>query len=78
MNKEFMKKDRILRRNVEIDQIFTIFVNISLNLLPFLSFDYPDNNKSHFYKLFCEWNHDKDRIKDYLITLFCESLDEMS
>ncbi len=37
--------DNILRRKIELQQIFSIFTSISLNLLPFLASDFPESNK---------------------------------
>jgi hypothetical protein len=56
--------DKMLRKDVEIEQIFTIFTTLTLNILPYFASDYPDNNKSEFYRLFCQWNRMKDSITE--------------
>lgn len=66
-----MKKDHLLRRDVEVHQVFSIFASVALNLLPFLASDYPEDDKSVFYKVFCQWNLMKERVVEAMLSNFC-------
>ncbi|CDW78725.1 UNKNOWN [Stylonychia lemnae] len=72
-NNDMIYKKHYLRKNQEIRQIFTIFTAVSLNLLPFFASDYPDDDKSHFYKVYCQWNENMEGITEYMIENFCRS-----
>ena len=71
-------KNHVLRRDVEIHQIFTIFATITLNLLPFLASDYPEDDKSFYYKLFCKWNKNREQLVDSIVTGFCRGDEEIN
>ncbi len=51
--REGLITNKMLRRNIEIEQIFTVFTALTLNILPYFASDYPDANKSEYYRLFC-------------------------
>ncbi len=68
---EFLKNKKIMRRDHEIKQILMIFVSISLNLLPYFASDYPENDKSQYYQIYCQWNSMKDRIIEKMMNNFC-------
>eukprot|EP00347_Sterkiella_histriomuscorum_P007621 403348212 len=74
---QIMRKQHYLRKYFEINQIFTVFNSVSINLLPYFASDYPDNDKSYYYKLFCQWNKFKDTLTQTMIDNFCRSDSEI-
>jgi hypothetical protein len=49
----------------------TIFVAVALNLVPFFASDYPEHDKSHYYKLYCQWNAQREHLVTVLLDHFC-------
>ncbi len=62
-----------MHRDLEIRQIFTIYVAVSLKLLPLYSSDYPDQDKSKYYKLYCQWDYMQNELVELLLDTFCRS-----
>lgn len=62
-----------MHRDIEIRQIFTIYVAVALKLLPLYSSDYPDQDKSKFYKFFCQWDYMQGDLVELLLDTFCRS-----
>jgi hypothetical protein len=55
-----------------------VFVAVALNLLPYLSSDYPDEDKSNFYKMYTEWNSIKDELVDLMLNDLCRIDSELT
>ncbi len=60
-----------MHREQEIRLIFTVFVAVTLKLLPLYSSDYPDQDKSKYYKFFCQWDYMQSDLVDLLLDTFC-------
>ena len=48
-----------------------MFVAVSINLLPYFASDYPEYDKSYYYKLFCQWNSMQEHLIEVLLDNFC-------
>ena len=70
---DILQKDHLLRKQIEIKQVFTIFTAVSLNLLPYFASDFPEHEKAFYYKLYCQWNSMRDKITDNVVTSFCRA-----
>jgi hypothetical protein len=70
---DYLNRNLLLRKEVEIAQIFEIFTCVALNLLPYLAADYPENDKSQYYKLYCKWNLVRQRVTQSMLETFCRS-----
>lgn len=73
IKEDIMKNKKLMRKDHEIKQIFMIFVALAVNLLPFYASDFPENDKSQFYQIYCQWNSMKDKIIDIMVKSFCRS-----
>lgn len=63
---ETLKSQKCLSR-LDLMRIFITFISVSLDILPFYSFDYPDPSKEHFKQLLYHWNASKQLLLEHII-----------
>lgn len=49
IQREARHRDQLMRKDGEVRQIFTVFTALSLNIIPYLASDYPDEDKTGYY-----------------------------
>lgn len=57
VNSNLLNENKLLRKDFEVRQVFTIFTTIALNLLPAFASDYPEEDRSAYYALFKKWTY---------------------
>jgi hypothetical protein len=71
MASSLLNESKLLRKDYEIKQIFSIFCSVALNLLPYFACDYPETDKSNFFRLFTNWNVYKEEQVSNMVDGFC-------
>ena len=61
----------LLRKDKEINMIFQVIGNVSLNLLPFLAADFPHDDKTQYYQFYHKWNQIRVRVIKIMIHCIC-------